>query len=312
MAEFVKGGSPYDLTTYAGRFRSFLDVVDPRTLVASDSDIAAAESRLLNSENVSNYQLWQDQKLTSAVTNGATGERIMHPFRMSAFVPVNIPLVIGMLNARSVAGTLFWQWANQSFNSATNYANRPGATVSTSDLLQSYGIAVGTSCGLAYSFRHLALHGPPMVKAIAAVPFVVPYIAVAAAGGANVFFSRKNELSTGVPVMDGSSKILGNSQKAAEQGLFKTIVSRSLALPIPVLVLPAIVMQMVPKTASPRIKLVMELVAITTSLSLALPATLAIFPQTMEFDPMSLEPAFHSLLDQNGEPIKVVFSNKGL
>jgi hypothetical protein len=29
---------------------------------------------------------------------------------MSAFVPVNIPIVIGMLSAKTVKADLFWQW----------------------------------------------------------------------------------------------------------------------------------------------------------------------------------------------------------
>jgi len=49
-----------------------------------------------------------------------TGDVVFAPVRFSAFVPINIPLVIGMLGSTSPAGTMFWQWANQSLNVCVN------------------------------------------------------------------------------------------------------------------------------------------------------------------------------------------------
>jgi hypothetical protein len=250
--------------------------------------------------------------VVDGVTNAGTGETIFPLFRMSGFVPMNIPIVAGMLNATSIRGTLFWQWANQSYNSATNYANRSGASLSTAEIATSYGIAVGTSCGLALAFRWLGANGPLLFRKVAQVPFVVPYVAVAAAGGANVYFSRKPEIENGVMVRDEQGRELGVSREAGLQGVVKTILSRSLGLPVPVMVLPALVMAALPKTLSPRALVLAELLAITGALCVALPLTLAIFPQRLELDPLSLEPQFHNLVDEKGHKVTKVYSNKGL
>lgn len=256
--------------------------------------------------------LWAAKRLRDGATNPGTGERIPAPVRMAGFIPVNIPLVAGMLNATSVPGTLFWQWANQSYNSATNYSNRSGSDMTMEQIGTSYGIAVGASCGLALAFRWLGKHGPPSFRRVAAVPFVVPYIAVSAAGASNVYFSRRPEMDNGVVVRDEAGEELGVSREAGKQGVYRTILSRSLGLPIPVLVLPAIAMALVPKSVPPRARMLVELGAITSSLCFALPATLAIFPQRMALDARSLEPQFHNLRNADGKPITTVFSNKGL
>jgi len=317
---FTLDGSRYDLSTYWGRFLNFVEIIDPRMMLVGSAEVQEAQALLSEFEggelDASNGEttkrLWDAKKIRESATNGGTGELIFPAFRMAAFVPMNVPLVAGMLNAQSVSTTLFWQWANQSFNSATNYANRSGSDMSMKEIMTSYGIAVGTSCGLALGFRWLGNHGPTLFRKATKIPFVVPYISVAGAGAANVFFSRKPEIENGVMIKDASGRDLGISKEAGKQGVMKTILSRSLGLPIPVLVVPSVAMAMLPKTLPKRTLVVAELIAITSSLCFALPATLAIFPQKMELSTTSLEPEFQNLKDTEGNPIEKVYCNKGL
>jgi hypothetical protein len=52
---------------------------------------------------------------------------------------------------------------------------------------------------------------------------------------------------------------------------------------------------------------------IATNLAGALPLGIAMYPQKLALDPKSLEEKFHNLKNpKTGEPITVVFSNKGL
>ena len=53
------------------------------------------------------------QRTVNAIIHGPTGEKMFLPGRMSMFVPMNVPATAGMIMARSVPVTLFWQWANQ-------------------------------------------------------------------------------------------------------------------------------------------------------------------------------------------------------
>lgn len=71
--------------------------------------------------------LWQ-------VMHPSLGEPIPPYLRMSSFIFANVPIIAGMLATTSVPGQLFWQFANQTYNSALNYANRAGASVSTEEL----------------------------------------------------------------------------------------------------------------------------------------------------------------------------------
>lgn len=317
VPKFALDGSFYDQSTYKGRVLGFLDVVDPRMLLVGESQVRAAQGKLAdfkagNAGGHSDRELWEAKKMVDAVVNPGSGDIIPAPVRICGFIPANVPLVYGMLTSSSVAATLFWQWANQSYNSATNYANRSGSSMSTEEIATSYGIAVGTSCGLAMTFRWLGQHGPPLFRRAAAIPFIIPYIAVGGAGAANVYFTRKPEIDNGVVVRDAAGKEVGVSKEAGRQGVMKTILSRSLGLPIPVLIIPSAVMAMLPKTLPKRTLLMAELLVITGALCVALPGTLALFPQRLELDVKTLEPEFQKLIDEKGVPITTLFSNKGL
>lgn len=316
---FSLDGSRYDQSTYFGRYRSTVESIDPRILFVSDAQVHSAQALLRSYEaqemkgsSVTEDELWEAKRICDAVIHPSTGN-IIHPLgRMAGFIPANIPLVAGMLNSTSVVGTAFWQWANQSYNSALNYANRSGNDMSDTEILTSYGIAVGTSLGIALSFRWLSRNGPPTIKRIASIPFVVPYTAVASAGAANVYFTRRPELVKGVQIVDENDKVVGVSKEAAKQGVMKTILSRSIGLPIPVLILPHAVMTVLPKSMPPRAKMFAELTVISAAICLALPAAIAIFPQKLEIQASSLEKEFQNLVDDNGQPVKTLYCNKGI
>ena len=317
--KFTLEGSRYDESTYLGRFQATVESIDPRLLLVREEQVRRSaqllqdfEANNLDRSATSDQDLWEAKRICDAVIHPTTGQ-IIHPLgRMAGFVPVNIPLVAGMLNSTGILGTAFWQWANQSYNSALNYANRSGNTMSDHEIITSYGIAVGTSVSIALAARWLGKNGPAPVRRLAAIPFVVPYLAVASAGAANVYFTRRPELVNGVQVVDGAGKELGISKEAARQSVFKTILSRSIGLPIPVLILPHIAMSAVPKSLPPRVLMFTELTVITASLMLALPAAIAIFPQQLELDAAGLEEEFQQMVDAQGRKIERVYCNKGL
>jgi hypothetical protein len=56
----------------------------------------------------------------------------------------------------SLGMQMFWQWYNQSYNVAVNYANRNEAgTLTDAQLATGYGAAVGAACGTAYGMSKL-------------------------------------------------------------------------------------------------------------------------------------------------------------
>jgi hypothetical protein len=75
--------------------------------------------------------------------------------RMCAFVPVNVPILFGMLiSPPTTFNTIFWQWFNQSFNAGLNYGNRNASSKYTNhDLMLGYTAAVGSSVSMALLLR---------------------------------------------------------------------------------------------------------------------------------------------------------------
>jgi hypothetical protein len=295
-----------------------------RTKKNSDLELATAKQLLAEFQEAgaapagpTNDALWQAKKLVNAAVHPSSGDTLHPLVRMAGFVPINLPIVAGMLMSTSVPATLFFQFTNQTYGSALNYANRAGgAEVSTSDLATNYALAVGSACGLAYGLGHWVKVGPPLVRHLGTKPWAVPYASVALAGAANIYFSRRNELATGVPVCLADGTEVGLSQAAAQQGVLQTVASRGLLLPLPLLVLPPLLVagaSRLPGLGSPRLKVPLELVAITACLFVALPGCIAAFPQKLELAVTSLEPRFRALKDpKTGQPVTTLFSNKGL
>jgi hypothetical protein len=55
-----------------------------------------------------------------------------------------------------------------------------------------------------------------------------------------------------------------------------------------------------------------EVAVVACSLWVGLPAAIGLFPQDVEMDVRRLEPRFHNLKDEKGNPITKVYFNKGL
>ncbi|GMI33463.1 hypothetical protein TeGR_g6969 [Tetraparma gracilis] len=321
---FTLDGSRFDQSTFAGRFLGFMHMIDPSLLLVSteqlEDDRALIDrfkkNPVTNATDMTDEALWASRKRLDGVIHPTFQEEIHPFFRMAAFIPVNLPIVAGMLATSSVQGQLFWQWANQTYNSGLNYANRAGGDVDTTEIATNYGLAVGTACGLAAALKRFATTGPPLIRRLGAKPWAIPYLSVAAAGSANIYFSRRSELTQGVQVCREDGTAVGVSQEAAKQGLIQTIASRGVALPLPLLVFPPLLvsgMSRLPGLGSPRLKAPLELAAVTVALCGAVPAAIALFPQKLELDPKSLEPRFQNVVDPaTNKPVTSLFANKGL
>merc|ERR1712151_1349641 len=257
---------------------------------------------------VSDVEMWSHRKNVEVSIHPVTGEELLKVGRMSAFVPMNVPICALMLMAQSPTQTVFAQWLNQTYNVVNNYVNRSGATVDWSALLQSYGLAVTASCSIALGANKL-MEVVPSLQVMG--PFV-PYLAVISAGSANVSFTRMEEWrGKGISVCDAEGKELGMSLKAGQQGVLQTVVTRSCFLPVAPMVLPILGMKLLNPPAGAA-SVVAELVLITVCISGMLPVALSILPTTMEINVSSLEPQFQNLTDSKGNPITKVYANKGL
>ncbi|CAM9469424.1 unnamed protein product [Lampetra planeri] len=316
---FKLGKSMFDQTTFYGRLRHFLDIIDPRTLLVSERELLRAVETLddykkgVARPGVTDKQLWEAQKVKQAILHPDTGEKIFMPFRMSGYVPFGTPIVVGLLLPnQTLATTVFWQWLNQSHNACVNYANRNASKPTpTARFAQGYLGAVGSAVVLAVGlnvFIQRASGFSPATRLL--IQRLIPFPAVATANVCNVLLMRHNELQEGVDVVDEHGRVVGTSRTAAKHALAETAVTR-IVLPMPILVLPPLIMAMLERTAllraRPRLALPLQTLVCTATFAAALPLAIAIFPQYSQIDVSQLEPEI-----QASTTDKILTYNKGL
>jgi tricarboxylate carrier len=307
--------SDYDLTTFSGRYFFFMAMTDPRNLLISDDEINAAK-KVLKQEPKAKEEDWKkaDAVVSSAV-HPVTDDIIPRAFRVSAIMPVNIPLIAAMLATppSNVPMTLFLHFANQSYNSACNYSHRSGREVDWDSLGKSYGLAVTSACGIAWGLGKAASKaGPRMAK----FSVLIPMFATCAANIANMAFTRSGELIDGAMLSDADGNEVGKSVSAGYDGIAKTALGRGCLVPISCLLMPPVLvagldkMRLLPKRGVGNIAA--NCACVGVALSCMLPAALAVFPQKSTFAVSSLEPKFQDLRDKRGRRITELYANKGL
>jgi hypothetical protein len=302
------------IDTFWTRLESMVSISNPRFLLTSDESIRAAEAALKNPQLDAESRK-QHQLLVSATVNQATGNIIPWVVRIAGIAPVNIPLIWAMLicPASNVPGTLFLHWVNQSYNAYTNFHHRAGKDFDFNASLKSYGLAVGSACSLAYGLGKAAERAPPSLKRLG---ILIPCIATAAANVSNVAFMRLDEVFTGTQVRDADGKEYGKSVAAGITGVAQTAGTRAVLLPTACLLFPpamealAAKVNLLPKSFVGLTTF--RLTFIYIALQAALPAALAVFPQTITYKVEELEEPFRHLIDANGKPITTLYSNKGL
>lgn len=316
---FQLNKSRFDQSTFFGRWRHFMDVIDPSTLFTSNVKLEECLDLLDKYKagtlpsTVTDKDLWKAQKIKQAIIHPDTGEKVFMPFRMSGFVPFGSPIVVGLLLPNpTTASTIFWQWLNQSHNACVNYANR-NATKPTpmNRFIAGYCGAVGSALSIALGLGALIKRAnrlSPTTKML--IQRFVPFPAVATASTCNVILMRNNELSEGIVVVDKDDNVVGTSVIAAEKALMETAITR-IFLPAPILIIPPVVMSFLERTkfliSRPKLHLPIHAFVVTAAFGLALPVAIALFPQYSQIKTEKLEPEFKELTKET-----CLYYNKGL
>ncbi|NWU52817.1 SFXN5 protein, partial [Dromas ardeola] len=277
-------------TSFYGRFRHFLDIIDPRTLFVTESRLKEAVQLLEDYKHgtlppgVTNKEClhWVCLLIVlQAIIHPDTNETIFMPFRMSG-------MVVGLLLPnQTLASTVFWQWLNQSHNACVNYANRNATKPSpTSKFIQGYLGAVISAVSIAVGLNVLVQRANKFTPATRLlIQRFVPFPAVASANICNVVLMRHTELEEGIDVLDNNGNIVGSSRIAAKHALLETALTR-VVLPMPILVLPPIIMSILEKTSllrsRPRMILPVQSLVCLAAFGLALPLAISLFPQMSE------------------------------
>ncbi|RQM13230.1 hypothetical protein KXD40_003733 [Peronospora effusa] len=351
----------HDTSTYVGRWHKFAELVSPKWLFLSSEQIQHSKQTLEDFRNgvlppgqFNDVELWNlrqgENRLTlcfsqllayEAAVHPQTGDTVPALFRLSAFVPVNIPICVGMLLAPpTLKNTIFWQWVNQSYSAGFNYANRNASSeqdnltiLSTFSPIksklftkshpitydcypESYATATVVSCTTAVGLGKMVQNAKRLSPSTRSfLGTMVPFVAVASAGAFNAVSMRFNEFQYGIDIMDEHGDVHGRSVAAGRQSLGQVALTR-IALPMPILLLPPYLFGVMKKTNimpnGKYPKLAAELVVLTLCLWGAMPSAVALFPQMGSISADNVEEEFQSRLDRHGQPIRHFLYNKGI
>ncbi|XP_075963276.1 sideroflexin-5a isoform X3 [Anarhichas minor] len=195
MSEYVtfQHGKPrFDQNTFFGRFRHFLDVIDPSTLFVTEKRLQESVELLDRFKQgtlpagVTDAQLWQAQKIKQWIgqqnlyqTLNLTSKHPKHDeedcgsvrracrsltIRPSSTLtrgrrsscPFGCQVVGLLLPNQTLVSTIFWQWLNQSHNACVNYCNRNASKPApVSRFFQGYLGAVTSAVSIAVGLNLL-------------------------------------------------------------------------------------------------------------------------------------------------------------
>ena len=312
----------YDLSTYAGRVANMVDMIDPRTLLASDARVRQAADTLDRvrrgeATGLSDAELWAERKLKESAVHPDTGDIVPRPFRMAGYVPYGTPIVIALVvPTQSLVLTGLFQWINCSHNAAVNYSNsNKSQAAPTATLVQGYAATVATAVGLSVGLRMLTQRLPP-TRTTKALSALLPFMAVGSANVTNVAMMRRAELQSGIKVFTEEGRELGVSKVAAKDAITMTAVTRVL-LPMPCIAFPPVIMTLLEERTRlfkrfPRARLP-TLAGITTALfGLGLALAVPLFPQKGSLPARRLERGLQDALGDVDLDRTTIVYNKGL
>jgi len=268
-----------------------------------------------------------------------TGDNIPLVFRMSTFMPSNLPITAGMLLSGTGRAQVFFQWANQSYNAGVNYANRNATVpINAAQMAASYTVAVGVACGMSYGLGLVVNKlqasmgggaggggGGKQPLSLKLLSRGLPWLAVATAGMANALAMRYKEGIDGITVYEDAGggeagAAVGTSVAAGRACLTQVALTRA-ALPVPILLIPPFLLDALrERTAlgplmarSVPARVAVELGVCAVFLQLALAPAVALFPPMGSLAAGELEPRFHGMVSPTtGKPIERFVYSKGV
>src|SRR3990167_7845209 len=135
--------------TYSDRMKDSMRLYNPLNLRYSDAEIIKMDQELQDylKTDKTNDQLWHMHYIARGNLHPETKQPISKLFRWPAFVPTNIPLIMGIsVLPPTPFNQIFFQSLNQTYNFGNNVANSSASNKkSKTELTVSYIAAVSSA-----------------------------------------------------------------------------------------------------------------------------------------------------------------------
>lgn len=327
--------SKYDLETFSGRFLHFFNSTNPLNLRLTSSELEEARKVVTSSQrgklldefsetelnSMSTEYLWEMKARYTSAYHPETGE--LQPWwgRMSSQVPMNM-VITGAMVALSHTQmlNLFWQLANQTYNSAVNYTNRSGGSSDTKQIFTSWAIASTSAVGVS-ALAKKAVEKSKTCQRLPSMIFrcLAPFAGIVAANFVNIPVMRYKEFVDGIVVSDENGNPLGKSTTITWQAIPKVVAGR-LCIAACCVVLPSVMVGGLCR--SPVIKRALNksmaldaavtILMVGICLFISVPPALAIWPQKVKTEVEYLPIELKTDIMKKFPEQKYVFYNKGL
>ena len=214
-------------------------------------------------------------------------------------MPMNIPICFGFIIAAPTPfNTIFWQWINQTYNAALNYANRNASSkYTTEDITKSYIAACTSSITISLGIRRLLASRTAGVSGAKGYIYNAfsSFFACASAGFLNAWFMRQTEMEKGINVLDPEThESYGLSKRCAYNAVLQTSISR-IFLNVTIF-FPPIALYFIEKRRlmpkNPVLRTGVEAFFISLELYFAVPIGIALYPRMGKVEASNLEPEF--------------------
>ncbi|XP_077864482.1 sideroflexin-1-like [Saccoglossus kowalevskii] len=267
----------WDQNTYQGRAKHFFTVTNPLNVLLSGKQLDEAKTLV---------QLYKQGRLPATVTEDE------------------------LWRAKYRSQVSHIQWINQSFNAIVNYTNRSGEDpIPVSQLVKSYFLATSGALITALGLNSLVKKAPPLIGRY------VPFAAVATANCINIPMMRMREVENGITVMDENGNKLGVSKAAARSAIAQVVFSR-VAMAIPAMGIPPIIMGILEKKPFLQqykfMRAPVQVGLVGLCGVFATPLCCALFPQKSSISVSKLEPELQEQIKNMDSSITKVYFNKGL
>jgi tricarboxylate carrier len=266
-------------------------------------------------KHLTHEDIWKAKGLYDSAYHGQDGSKLFLMGRMSAQVPGNMVITGCMLTFyKTTPAVIFWQFANQTYNSIVNYTNRnTSAEVSTEQLGTAYVAATTGSVLTALGLNKIVARSPRLAGGF--IGRLVPLVAVAAANCINIPLMRQQEIKNGISVDSKDGELLGLSGAAAVAAISQVIPSR-IGISTPAMVFPPLIMSKAEKSQTfiknPWMKAPTTVLLTGFFLALSTPLCCAIFPQQAAINLKDLEPKLQERAKFKFPGQDKFYYNKGL